>query len=210
MIRNVFRGLRERSQKADTPSERHNLRTLLALYGLAVGCGLRISEAGSLQCWQIDLDATWNGQPLPWIMLPDAKGNRFTTAARLVPIPDPPIPLLRSLLPGDRQVPAFTFRRGDRQQAVSPASIRQHLNRLELPFPRWHAGRHLLRTHLMLQGLEFDVINMVMGHQSAGREVFNPFTPDWTRRGYAAFRHSAARLLHSLGFPEMEDGYIAA
>jgi len=202
VIQNVFRGLLNRINEAESLDEQHNLRTMLALYGLAVFCGLRISEVSSLITDQIDFNATWNGQNLPWIVLPDAKGNRFTTASRIVPIPEPLIPLLKSLIPSEMGVQAFSFMHRGQSRPATIDTIRHRLERIQLPFPRWHAGRHLLRIHLMQQGMNFDSINLIMGHQSAGREAYNPFVPDLVLSTYQRYRHLSGCLARSLGWKE--------
>ncbi len=180
---------------------RHNAKTLLALYGLSLFTGLRISEAASLQTVDFDLQATWQGAAMPWIVLPETKGSRWTSAARITPLPDCLLPLLHELLPDHLQAPAFSFRTQGRLVPADKGEIRRRLADLDVPFPRWHAGRHLLRTILVEQGLPFDATNAILGHQSAGRELFNPYLPGNPGETWRAFRLLSDRLAHRLGWP---------
>lgn len=180
---------------------RHNAKTLLALYGLSLLMGLRISEAASLRTMDFDLRAIWQGEAMPWVVLPETKGNRWTSAARIVPLPECLLPLLQKLLPDDLQAPAFSFRTQGRLVSADKGEIRRQLAELDVPFPRWHAGRHLLRTFLLEQGMPFDATNAILGHQSAGRELFNPYLPGNPGVAWRAFRGLSDKLAQELGWP---------
>jgi hypothetical protein len=80
-----------------------------------------------------DLRATWQGKAMPWLVLPETKGNRWTSAARIVPLPDCLLPILQELLPDDRQIPAFSFRTQGRLVAADKGEIRQRLAELDMP-----------------------------------------------------------------------------
>jgi integrase len=154
-----------------------------------------------LRAVDFDLQATWQGEAMPWIVLPETKGNRWTSAARIVLLPECLLPILHELLPDDRQAPAFSFRDQGRSVPADKGEIRQRLTQLNVPFPRWHAGRHLLRTYLLEEGLPFDATNAILGHQSAGRELFNPYLPGNPGEAWRAFRLLADRLAQELGWP---------
>jgi hypothetical protein len=108
---------------------------------------------------------------------------------------------LRALLPGDLQAPAFSFRIQAQRVPADKSKIRRRLTELDVPFPRWHAGRHLLRTFLLEQGLPFDATNAILGHQSAGRELFNPYLPGNPGEVWHAFLRLSDRLAQHLGWP---------
>jgi hypothetical protein len=108
---------------------------------------------------------------------------------------------LRELLPDASQSPAFSFRTQGRLVQADKGEIRRRLAEHDVPFPRWHAGRHLLRTFLLEQGLPFDATNAVLGHQSAGRELFNPYLPGDPGEAWHAFRLLSDRLAPQLGWP---------
>ncbi|MGH2520891.1 MAG: hypothetical protein ACRDH2_00170 [Anaerolineales bacterium] len=201
VVRQAVQILRDAVAQAISNEDRHNAKTLLALYGLSLLMGLRISEAASLQTVDFDLRATWQREALPWVVLPETKGNRWTSAARIVPLPDCLLPLLRELLPDDLQAPALSFRTQGRLVAADKGEIRRRLAEVSVPFPRWHAGRHLLRTFLLEQGLPFDATNAILGHQSAGRELFNPYLPGDPGKAWRPFRLLSDRLAHELGWP---------
>ena len=138
---------------------------------------------------------------MPWVVLPETKGNRWTSAARIVPLHVCLLPLLRELLPDDVQAPAFSFWTQGRLVSADKGEIRRRLAELDVPFPRWHAGRHLLRTFLLEQGLLFDATNAILGHQSAGREMFNPYLPGNPGEAWRAFRLLSDELARQLGWP---------
>lgn len=201
VVRQVVQTLGIVAAQAVSDEDRHNAKTLLVLYGLSLLTGLRISEAASLRVVDFDLQVTWQGKAMPWVVLPETKGNRWTNAARIVPLPECLIPLLRELLPDDLQAPAFSFRTQARLIPAAKSEIRRQLIELDVPFPRWHAGRHLLRTFLLQQGLPFDATNAILGHQSAGRELFNLYLPGSPGEVWHAFRRLSDRLAQQLGWP---------
>ncbi|MCC7360826.1 MAG: hypothetical protein IT317_15190 [Anaerolineales bacterium] len=193
----------ERARFSADSVDLHNARTLLALYGLSVLCGCRISEAGKRVASDFDLDARWNGQLVPWMVLPESKGNRWTFSARIVPLPDCLLPLLRAVLAEGRQAPAFSFIEAGARVPATVGEIRHRLGTCGVPFPRWHAGRHWVETQTLAAGLDFDVRNANLGHQSAGRELFGPYQPAATDPGalWQAFRRLGEQLAQDLGWP---------
>lgn len=181
----------------------HNARTLLALFGLSVLCGFRISEAGKRRAGDFDLAAEWNGQPLPWVVLPESKGNRWTFSARIVPLPDCLIALLAAVLAERRHDLAFYFLHAGARVPATAGEIRNRLAGCDVPFPRWHAGRHWVETQALEAGLDFDARNANLGHQSAGRELFGPYQPASSDPGalWQAFRVLGDQLAQRLGWP---------
>jgi integrase len=201
-VRHLARAI-ERARSSAEPDDLHNARTLLALYGLSVLCGCRISEAGKRAAGDFDLDARWNGQPVPWMVLPESKGNRWTFSARIVPLPDCLLPLLQAVLPVGRQEPAFYFIQDGARVPAAAGEIRHRLAHCDVPFPRWHAGRHWVETQALEAGLDFDVRNAHLGHQSASRELFGPYQPAAADPGvlWQAFRRYGDQLAQDLGWP---------
>jgi hypothetical protein len=187
---------------ATNAEDRHNALTLKALYGLALLGGLRISEAGHLRAVDFDWEVIWQGQSLLWLILSETKGNRWTSAGRILPLTEILAPLLKQLLPKEAHAPAFYFLSKGRRLPATREEIRRQIDRLGAPFPRWHAGRHNLRTFLLERGLPFDAINAVLGHQSAGRELFNLYCPGAAGEAWCAFWPLAAELARSLGWKE--------
>jgi integrase len=200
VMKRVVETLQEMASQEPDLEVRHNAKTLLVLYGLSILCGLRISTAGRLQAGQFDIRATWQGQPMPWLVLDSTKGNRFTSAARIVPLPGILLPLLAELLPDESSGNAFYFNSNGERHPADRQSIIAQLKTLHMPFPRWHAGRHLLRSHLMEREMAFDEINAILGHQSAGRELFNPYLPTDVFGCWSKYKTLAGDLADNLGF----------
>ena len=208
VLRKAVRALTQAVQEAPNASARHNARTLLALYGLALFLGLRLGEAGRLRVGQFDFLATWQGERLPWLMLHQAKGNRFTTAARLVPLPFALTPLLDELVdaaPGaDLTSPAFGFDTPRGWQPATPEAIRTRLQQVGVPVPRWHAGRHLLRSFLLRYGMPHEGVNLILGHQAAGEEAWNPYRTVDIGGYFRQYRYLSDTLAALLRWPDDE------
>jgi len=201
IMRRVVATLAETSRDpSETQETRHNAQTLLALYLLACLCGLRISSTGNLKTWYFDFQAVWGDTSMPWLALPKTRGNRFTSSSRLIPLPGTMLPLLDKLVTGRHQDHPFHFLKGGEKLPATGYQIMAHLDNLELPYPRWHAGRHLLRTYLLEQGYGFDATNAILGHQSAGREQFNPYLPVDVLDDWLTYCDLADRLARSLGW----------
>lgn len=203
ILRSAVQALQMAVNQAQTPEETHNARTSLALYGLSVLCAFRVSEAGSCQNVDVDLDAEWNGMPMPWVILPECKGSRWTTAARIVPLPDLLVPLIRSVISDHASEYAFHYLADGHPIPATQDEIRRQLAVCGVPFPRWHAGRHWVRTTALEHGVAFDQIGACLGHQSAGREMFSPFVPSEPARAWQAFRELSCRLARLLDWPEV-------
>jgi integrase len=201
VVRAAIQSLHQAIVMARNDEARHNALTMLALYGLSILCGLRISEAAHLSVAQFDLDVVYGGLPLPWLMLPETKGSRWTTAARIVPLPKVLLPLLRQLLPANRQALAFSLIQRGRHVHADQDQIRRELATYQVPFPRWHAGRHLVRTVAVNAGVPFAVINAVLGHQSAGCELLNPYLPGNLLETWRCYLDFADRLAELVGWP---------
>lgn len=201
VVRTAVQQLYQATVTARSDEARHNALTVLTLYGLSILCGLRISEAANLSAGQFDLDVVYDGRPLPWLILPEAKGSRWTTAARIVPLPKALLPVLRQLLPADRQVHAFSFIQRGRHVHTDQDQIRQQLATYQVPFPRWHAGRHFVRSATVAAGVPFAAINAVLGHQSAGCELLNPYLPGNLIETWRCYLDFADQLAELVGWP---------
>jgi hypothetical protein len=205
VLQSLVHGLCIFISNQSTDEGRKNAVTLAALYGLSLFCGLRISEAASARAILFDLLATWNKEPFPLLTLPQTKGNRFTFSARIVPIPRPIVPLLSQSLPAscDSQTPAFQiFSDGKHYQASTDwiAKLRQQAG---LPLLRWHAARQNLNSGLFLTTRGIDTANAILGHQSAGREQFNPYLPDHLIETWKEYLDYADRSAIELGWQEV-------
>ena len=199
VMRRVVRSLRAAVAAAATPAERHNALTLLVISLLGALMGLRMQEVECLLRRLFDLDAVWNDVPLPWLVLDAAKASWFTTAARIVPIPAPLLPWLREVLDTDPEGPAFTFIVDGRPVPATADAIHDRLARLGIPLPHYHAGRHLVRSALSELGMPFDEINFVIGHQSQGHEMLNPFRPGDPERAWRHYLRLAQMIARALG-----------
>jgi integrase len=61
--------------------------------------------------------------------------------------------------------------------------------------------RHLFRTQAMFLGFDEEIINALMGHQSAGLEFFNPYREGFTFKDILeAGRKLASRIAKLIGF----------
>ncbi len=191
----------ENLHHASTENQRHNAISSLALIGLSYLGGLRITEAITLRPEQIDFAATWNEEPFPHIVLNHAKGSRFTTAARILPITRHLIHPLKELVQQSGDGYIFYFFDDDGKIArCNGASIKHYLTNAGIHLPKYHAGRHLLRTFALRVGMPFNAINFVLGHQSAGHEAMNYYTPDDIWGYWQWYLKTADRLARVIGF----------
>ena len=190
---------------SDSEIEKHNQRLLLLLKGLSLLCGLRISDAAFLKTDQIDLDAEFNERPFAHMVLGQAKSNRFTTAGRILPIPQCLIRPMRSMMATKPNTMAFFFREPpNRQIETSYDEIYTRLGKSGLGVFRYHSGRHLLRTFALHHGLSFEATNAILGHQSAGHDLFNPYRPDDPWQYWQEYLVLANKLAEQIGWDEAE------
>ena len=177
ILRETFANLKAQVASASASDDKHNAQTLLASMALSVLAGVRITEATNRQANDFDLALAWTEGPMPMLQLPETKGNRWTTAARYAPLSDPLPELLRAVLAPEQTAAALYFKSSGQVIPVTPTELRQRLKKAGVPFPRWNCGRHEKRTWLLDMQVAFDHANSVIGHQSAGREQFNPNLP---------------------------------
>jgi len=188
-----------------TGHERHNAITIIALLEMAYLAGFRISEVSTLLPTQVDLYAKWNGQPFPHIVLDWAKSSRFTTAARIVPLAKPLVKVWEYLLAEAQQVGPIYFKNTKGKIiSFSAAEFQRQLEVGMVHLPRYHSGRHFLRTIALHRGVQFSTINLILGHQSAGHEALNPYIANdiWGRwQEYIAL---ADRLANTLSLRDVK------
>jgi integrase len=163
-------------EKKTSPHDRHNVIILAAFIGLDLFCGLRFSELCDAEPIQFDLDAVWQGQPMPWLQLPDTKGNRFTTAARLVPIYFGLVPLVKKLLLIEEKG-LFICWDADEKKKLNRDILDKWREEAGIPLLRWHSCRQEVNSALFLCTTSMETANVILGHQNAGRELFNPYLP---------------------------------
>lgn len=138
--------------------EQRNATLFLLLYG----CGLRISEALSLNV--SDLEHVWDSGTF----LIRGKGKR----ERVVPVIEPVLMALHhwyKRLPTHKpQQAVFLGVRGKRlQPAIAQKAMRQWRELHNLPVSATpHALRHSFATHLMEKGADLRVLQELLGHQS--------------------------------------------
>ena len=172
-VRHVISRLQNSIHASANGEDLHNDRTMLVLFLLGFNAGLRRMEVTSLRPEQVDLENCYKGKPLPWIALDKSKTNRWTTASRIVPLPSQLAHLLKSVLSPSRDTQAFYFLEKGKKKLLTEATFAEHYRRLQTDLS-WHSGRHFVRSWLCEQGVEYDVINPLLGHQNQGRELLNP------------------------------------
>jgi integrase/recombinase XerC len=133
-----------------------------ALFTLLYGCGLRISEALSLDRGQAPLP----GSDAPLRVM--GKGGK----TRIVPV----LPLAREMMArwvalhwqADSNAPLFLGARGKRlDAAIAQKSLRTFRRQNGLPeHATPHALRHSFATHLLAQGADLRAIQDLLGHAS--------------------------------------------
>jgi integrase/recombinase XerC len=129
-----------------------------ALFEVLYGCGLRVSEAVSLNVGQVDLDGGWVR----------VLGKR--SKERMVPFGAPARDSLRHYLESRSELqqnsPLFVNFRGSRLTSRSVARIvAKHLVRMaaaQMISP--HGLRHSFATHLLAAGADLRVIQELLGH----------------------------------------------
>lgn len=205
VVQDLFAAIESAIERSSDNEARHNARLLKLLLGLSVFCGLRISEAGELQAIQVDLDGQWLGQVMSWLTLPETKSNRWTTASRKIPLPPMLLPLVRTLLSPNTEGPAFYFIYSGQKVKADAEAIRRALLNLGVPFPRWHAGRHLIFCLMLEGGLPLSVIKAILGHQSAGCEMFNFYLPNTLSASWIQYLDFTNELAKKIGWKMEND-----
>ena len=205
VIRQAVAALQSAIYDATNDEARHNARLLKLLYGLSIFCGLRISEAGTLAASQVDLRRAVGG---PKDELADiARDPRQSLDDGLAncSLPESRQTLTRELLSELARGQAFYFMNNGQPLKASAAAIREALVRLSVPLPRWHAGRHFVRTRMLEERVTFSAIYAVIGHQSAGQELFNPYRPDVPDEYWQTYLQFARGLADEVGWREISD-----
>jgi integrase/recombinase XerC len=132
----------------------------VAVITLLYGCGLRISEALSLE---------HKDTPLPEVLKIEGKGGK----ERIVPV----LPAARSAVSDYLKLCPFAFEpedplfRGARGGALNPRMIQKVMeqSRMQLGLPSTatpHAMRHSFATHLLEAGGDLRAIQELLGHSS--------------------------------------------
>jgi hypothetical protein len=200
-IRRMVSALQIQIRESTDEEETHNRKTVLLLFLLAVVGGLRFGEVSTLKAIHFDLALTCEGKPLPWLVIDHAKGNWFSTAARIVPLPPKLAGLAGSVVSADQNQPAFYFRENGRRLPATATMLHNRLEAIRSAI-HWHSGRHFLRSWLCAQGADFDLTNALIGHQGQGRELLNPHLPN---RPWNAWREMGGwmeKLMDELGVEE--------
>lgn len=193
------------AQEDDNLHALHNARTLLFIYLLSFLCGLRISEAALLRRDQFDSVEILPGKRIRLLHLPETRGNRYTTAERTIPIPEVLYAVLDALLKrSEGSTHAFSFC-DDRGQTLEADAgrIRQLLDEYGVLFPRFHAGRHQLRTFLVQHHMPYAAINAILGHTRTGEELYNPYLPGDIRSIWLTYLQMADGLAEELCVKEL-------
>ncbi len=179
VLQEIVTRLNEQRQQASDAEDRYNLTTLTAVYGLSLFCGLRISEVSLMGVMQFDFAASWDGKPMPWLIIPDAKTNRFTLAARIVPLPAAIIPCLQAAMAGDDDdgIAFHAYRQGKRGE-LNGERLTTLRAQYDVKLMRWHAARQALHSAMLEAGVAFDAINAILGHETSGQELFNLCLPE--------------------------------
>lgn len=133
----------------------------LALIELLYGCGLRISEAASLNIGDIDFNEK--------IIRVKGKGGKI----RIVPLGEAAEHALRNLLCeenkklSDYNEPVFT---GTRKKRLNPRAlyelVRESLNLIESEKKNPHMLRHSFATHMMDNGADLLAVKELLGHSN--------------------------------------------
>ncbi len=131
-----------------------------ALFEVAYGAGLRVSELVSLDMGDLQLEAGL-------VTVRRGKGGK----GRVVPLGEGAVSALRAHLVADGQGegPVFLNQRGGRLSSRSAWSIvNEEALRAGLPDVHPHALRHSFATHLLSAGADIRSIQEMLGHSSLG------------------------------------------
>lgn len=131
-----------------------------ALFEVAYGAGLRVSELVSLNVGDLQLEAGL-------VTVRRGKGGK----GRVVPLGEGAVSALRAHLVagGQGEGPVFLNQRGGRLSSRSAWSIvNEEALRAGLPDVHPHALRHSFATHLLSAGADIRSIQEMLGHSSLG------------------------------------------
>ncbi len=179
-LRALFRGMLEMAASADSTTARRGYVGRLAA-GLTVLTGMRPAEVCNLRASWVDLD--------DGTISIRGKDNFALTADRQAPIPHALRELLgqavadsvRGPLPEDARghyllwintgevQTALTENEGNR--ILSEAGQRAGLRTEQAP--DWYALRHFYRSYALEVGVPFEALNVLMGHQVLGCDLYN-------------------------------------
>jgi site-specific recombinase XerD len=141
-----------------------------ACFATMYACGLRMSEGISLPVSAVD-----SKQMLLHII---GKGNK----ERVVPLSEPVLQMLREVWKTHRN-PKWLFpRRKDKSQHVAYSTMRKVFNnaRHECLFDdafKTHTLRHSFATHLLEQGVDIRIVQILLGHASLrSTEIYTHLT----------------------------------
>jgi len=200
-VRKVLEELRLLVSDPD-PDTAHNALVTLAVFLLGALCGIRPFEAVNLKRAWLDFEAG--------MITVKGKDNFARESWRQVPLPGEIAPLLEHLTTKGSPGEALAFHMKAFGKPIRPtvglvnewivkAGDRAGLARDQI-FDAYSL-RHFFRTQAMLLGFDEETINALMGHQPAGRELFNPY-----REGpgllevIEAGRKLASRIARIIGF----------
>jgi integrase len=181
ILARLFHGLMQLCRD-ENPRIAHNAQVTLVLLLLTISAGIRPTEQTStLEGW-IDLEGeTYSVR---------GKSNFDHESYRRLGLPSECMPLLmrvlrecRLMANSDAFRPAFWMFEQDEPVPARSDLIKACLleagRRAGLAddqIPSHHSMRHFFRSFALAR-IPFDAVNALMGHQSTGRERFNPFLP---------------------------------
>ncbi|PKO03594.1 MAG: hypothetical protein CVU43_01725 [Chloroflexi bacterium HGW-Chloroflexi-5] len=186
--------------------QKHNLKTILLLYCMSLLCGLRISEVCDLRTDQFDKYSVKANRAIKLLIIPEAKSSKYATASRLIPIPEILHKLMDDLLSLsiNQTMAFFIYDKYGKKKPITAKAIDDILLSLEdAHFPRFHSGRHLLHTYLVLHNMLFEATNSIFGHTREGEELFNPYIPGDIISFWEEYLFHANNLAIELGLKEV-------
>ncbi len=173
-VKAIVIGLAEYVKGSSSSIVFHNRITVTAAISLALFCGIRFGQVVGLQKAQVN----FLKNDFSFIVLDRAKTSRFTTAARMIPISTHVETLLMKALNSHDEISEF-FCVYDAQENPRPFTkhyYKKYLKEADIKALRWHAGRHLLHSLMLESGIELSVASAILGHETAGMELFNRYT----------------------------------
>jgi hypothetical protein len=84
--------------------------------------------------------------------------------------------------------------------AVSEEKLSQLLKEFKVDFPRYHCGRHLLRSFLLVNGMSYIRINAIMGHEFAGWDPYSKYSNFGLLNCWRKYLGLADKLATELGW----------
>ena len=179
-VRALFSGLAQMAASADQDAA-HRGRVARIAAGLTVLTGLRPAEVCNLRARWVDID--------DGTIAVHGKDNFALTADRQVPIPAALYKALKEALAVSAHGPLPEDGRGHyllwlNLEGVPVALRESEINRIlieaglrvglrEEQVPDWYALRHYWRSRALEEGIPFDAINALMGHQMLGCDLYN-------------------------------------